>query len=103
MNLTTSDTPEIFLWRPINPPEGWEERFGYYGVAKSGMVFLPAKSVNRSENELLLCASWDNEPVLWVETEIALFRTEWLKDNYPAKSRDIDSVVTRVREHAKTA
>jgi hypothetical protein len=53
--------------------------------------------VNRSGNDLLLCASFDGEPLLFADKHTPLFRTEWLKENYPSKSDDINFAVARIR------
>jgi len=89
--------PEVFLNRWPDAPPGWAERFGYFAIAHDGTIFLPAMIVNRSGNDLLLCASFDGEPFLMADKHTPLFRTEWLKENYPNKSDDIDFVVARIR------
>jgi hypothetical protein len=53
--------------------------------------------VNRPEINLLLCASFDGEPLLLADKQTPLFRTEWLKENYSNKSDDINFVVARIR------
>jgi hypothetical protein len=89
--------PEVFLTSCPDPPPGWEERFAYFAIAHDGTIFLPAVIVNRLESDLLLCASFDGEPLLLADKHTPLFRTEWLKQNYPNKSDDIDFVVARIR------
>lgn len=53
--------------------------------------------VNQPEQTLLLCASFDGEPLLMADEQTPLFRSEWLKENYPRKSEQIDFVVARIR------
>jgi len=89
--------PEVFLNRWPDAPPGWAERFGYFAIAHDGTIFLPAMIVNRPESGLLLCASFDGEPFLMADKHTPLFRTEWLKENYPNKSDDIDFVVAKIR------
>ena len=89
--------PEVFLNRWPDAPPGWKERFGYFAIGHDGTIFLAAMIVNRPERDLLLCASFDGEPLLLADKHTPLFRTEWLKENYPNKSDDINFVVARIR------
>jgi len=52
--------------------------------------------VDQSEMQLLLCASFDGEPLVMADKETPLFRSEWLKENYPRKAANIDFVVSKI-------
>jgi hypothetical protein len=88
--------PEVFqaVWPDELP--GWEERFGFYAIGHDGTVFLPAIAVDQPD-KVLHCATFDGEPLFVVGGDTPLFRSEWLKENYPRKTAQIDFVVARIR------
>ena len=96
-NTKSSSPPQVFqaLWP--DPPPGWLDRFGFYAIAQDGTVFLPAIAVDQPDNTLLLSASFDGEPLLIVGDNTPLFRSDWLKDNYPRKANQVDFVLNKIQ------
>jgi hypothetical protein len=87
---------ELFLMRPNGRPKGWKKHFGYYAIADDGTIYLPGDMFSKAA---FFAASWDGEPIVLAQDgKTALFRSEWLKGEYPQSATDIENVEAKIRE-----
>jgi hypothetical protein len=84
----------------ILPPEklkGWQKDYGHFAVEPDGTIFLSWAHAGASRMEVLLCASYDGEPMMLVG-DTPLYRTQWLWDNFPKMRAAISKATQRISD-----
>ena len=84
-------------FQPEKPPKGWKKFYGDFIMEPDGTIFLPWALAGCSEMEVFLCAGYDGQPVVRLGKN-ALYRADWLKDNFPKMREAIDRAVVSIRE-----
>ena len=89
----------MFLLKHENPPKKWKKKYGYYMIDDDETIYIAGILTGRSEMDLLLCASYDGEPLVHSggKNGVALFRARWLKTECPKASEGIDRFVEMIR------
>jgi hypothetical protein len=88
---------QVYSLQPVDPPKAWKKRYGLYGIDwETDTLYLPAELFGNPQ-ALLMCASFDGEPMANYGKTI-LLRSEWLKKECTKSLSDIEYVESKVRE-----
>jgi hypothetical protein len=77
--------------------KGWQKSYGHFVVEPDGTIFLSWAHAGTSRMEVLLCASYDGEPIMLIE-ETPLYRAQWLWDNFPQMRAVISKATQRISD-----
>jgi hypothetical protein len=80
---------------PLKKLKGWHKGYGHFAVEPDGTIFLSWAHAGVSQMEVLLCASYDIEPMMLVE-ETPLYRAQWLWNNFPKMRAAISKATQRI-------
>jgi hypothetical protein len=60
-----ADQLEVFQLHYDAPPKGWKKKYGQYALDGDETIHIPGVLTGRSEMDLILCASFDGEPLAY--------------------------------------